>query len=298
MLETLAIRPQSQADKEYSAIVSMPVPLNVLLIFVTPFLLGSKGNQEKFNLCLLKFTYIPIMIVLTILYIVYNIVLWPFAYIKLFVHKFVMIFVYSKSYRSSRADKFIVFAKWVFLGFLILPANSILDFPYFIRHLMFMGIPKTKDKHGETQVTKQNLKKLIQYFRERSEKNLTFRQASEDIRRMLGIVPAIQSLVYPKAYKDIEECKREMGELISQYKTIKKVMDKNAEIVTIEDGVRRKAVDCKLMSILLQDMLRHNTVLKIEDEDYIFIVQATANKRKDLNEKTKEERLIRESKVR
>jgi len=48
MLETLKVRPVSQADKEYSSLVSIPVPLNAFLILFAPILLTSK-DPEKVN---------------------------------------------------------------------------------------------------------------------------------------------------------------------------------------------------------------------------------------------------------
>jgi hypothetical protein len=43
MLETLKIRPQTEADKEYSSLISLPTPINVLHMFVAPFLLTSSS---------------------------------------------------------------------------------------------------------------------------------------------------------------------------------------------------------------------------------------------------------------
>jgi len=41
MLETLKIRPQTQSDRNYSALISLPAPLNVLLLILGPFLATS-----------------------------------------------------------------------------------------------------------------------------------------------------------------------------------------------------------------------------------------------------------------
>lgn len=41
IMETLKIRPQTQADKNYSALISLPPPLNTLLFFLAPFLMSS-----------------------------------------------------------------------------------------------------------------------------------------------------------------------------------------------------------------------------------------------------------------
>lgn len=80
--------------------------------------------------------YIPIVIISTILFIGYNIILIPFAYIKLFFHKLIMIMVYSKSYRVSRADKFMTFVIFIFIGFPVLILNAIVDIGIFVKHLM------------------------------------------------------------------------------------------------------------------------------------------------------------------
>lgn len=61
---------------------------------------------------------------------------------------------------------------------------------------------------------------------------------------------------------------------VKQYSTIKEVMDRNSEIVRVKDGVKVKAIDCKVLSIMLTDILRHKTVLKVEDEDFIFLRRA------------------------
>ena len=43
MMETLKIRPQKQADKDFKSLISLTAPLNVLHIFFAPFLLTSKN---------------------------------------------------------------------------------------------------------------------------------------------------------------------------------------------------------------------------------------------------------------
>ncbi len=78
-----------------------------------------------------------------LLFIVYNILLLPVSYVKLFFHKLVMIFVYSKSYRVSRADKFIVLIVFTFFGPFLLILNAIVDVRYFLRHLWMRDMNKT-----------------------------------------------------------------------------------------------------------------------------------------------------------
>jgi hypothetical protein len=65
-----------------------------------------------------------------------------------------------------------------------------------------------------------------------------------------------------------------MFHTIKQFATIKQIMEHNSEFIRLSDSQRVKAVDCKVMSIMLTDLLRHKAVYKVEDEDYIFIRRA------------------------
>jgi hypothetical protein len=146
MLETLKIRPTTQADKEYSALVSLPTPINALHFVLAPFLLTSK-HPEIMNEVILMAVYIPtILLVSIVLFIGYNILLWPITYVKLFFHKLVMIFVYSKSFRVSRADKFMNWVVFTLLGPFILITNTVVDVYYFVRHMLMRDLFKMKHK--------------------------------------------------------------------------------------------------------------------------------------------------------
>ena len=60
---------------------------------------------------------------------------------------------------------------------------------------------------------------------------------------------------------------------IREYSTIKHVLEGNSERV-IFNKQRVKSIDCQVMSVLFQDVLRHKTVSKLEDENFIFIRRA------------------------
>ena len=52
------------------------------------------------------------LLVIFCIYTAYTLCLYGYAFVKVFFHKMIMIFIYSKSYRTSKADKFIL---WIFL---------------------------------------------------------------------------------------------------------------------------------------------------------------------------------------
>ena len=61
---------------------------------------------------------------------------------------------------------------------------------------------------------------------------------------------------------------------VKEYSTIKQIFERNAEIIRIKHNHKVKAIDCKVISLMINDILRHKSVLKIEDEDFIFIRRA------------------------
>ena len=88
------------------------VDINVLLLILAPFLLTSK-NPELWNRVILWVAYLPILIVTTLLFVVYECLLYGLAFVKVLFHKMIMIFIYSKSYRVTKADKFML---WIFFA--------------------------------------------------------------------------------------------------------------------------------------------------------------------------------------
>jgi hypothetical protein len=75
--------------------------------------------------------------------------LLPFSYTKLYFHKLIMIYVYSKSYRVSRADKFVTWLVFVVIGIFLLTMNVVVDVWYFTRHMLMKDVQKVKHKTSQ-----------------------------------------------------------------------------------------------------------------------------------------------------
>jgi hypothetical protein len=72
----------------------------------------------------------------TLAFCIGEVLMWPFSYTKMVFHKLTMVWVYSKSFRVSRADKFAHFIYFVFFGPFITVGNSFVDLTFFIRHMI------------------------------------------------------------------------------------------------------------------------------------------------------------------
>ena len=163
MIETLKLRSTTQADKNYSLLVSVPVPFNFFLIFFAPMVLTSK-NPQQVNQNFLFIAYIPVLIGTLAAFIAGEVLMWPFSYIKMVFHKLTMVWVYSKSYRTSRADKFIRFIIFIFLGIPYTIGNTLADTYFMIRHMIRFDLQKIKHKIKNSQIKKTDLDTIRKYF--------------------------------------------------------------------------------------------------------------------------------------
>lgn len=133
MLETLKIRPQTSPDKRYSALISLPPPINVILVIFAPILLCTK-NPELWNKVILWIAYLPVLCFSFFIYLVYTAALLPLSFVKLFFHKMIMIFMYSKSYRVHKSDKFMQWVIFAVIGLFRITANFLVDLIAFVQH--------------------------------------------------------------------------------------------------------------------------------------------------------------------
>jgi hypothetical protein len=51
-------------------------------------------------------------------------------------------------------------------------------------------------------------------------------------------------------------------------------MERNCEFIRAKEGIRIKSVDCKVLGTMIIDLMRRKTMMKIVDENFIFIRRA------------------------
>lgn len=132
---TLALRPVTLYNPRNSCLISAPVPLNALHVFIMPILLSVDDETAiKLNEIILHIYYVPILIVQTFFFIIWCIALIPVVYIKIFMHKMTISFTYSRIYREDRNNKFLYAIAWIIIGPVILLINLGRDTVVFIVH--------------------------------------------------------------------------------------------------------------------------------------------------------------------
>lgn len=62
---------------------------------------------------------------------------------------------------------------------------------------------------------------------------------------------------------------------INEYTVIKQVLEGNSDLIRISESNQIiKTVDCKILHTMISDLYRFKSVLKVVDEDYIFVRRA------------------------
>ena len=110
----------------------------------------------------------------------------------------VMIFVYSKSYRVEKADKFMIWVLFALVGIFRLYTNVFIDMVAFLKHAVTSDIHKTKVDFRDTPISKQNMKKVHMYFNSRKDRMIPFKQFALEMREKLSIMTKICDFLRPK----------------------------------------------------------------------------------------------------
>lgn len=119
MQEALYLRPVMEANETHSSLISGAFPLHGLNWITPPFMFLPR-TPRRANEIILHIFFLPIAIVVTVLFIAYNLVIWPVTYLKLIPHKFALIFKRNVNYSGNTSNRVGSFFLFLFFGLIIL----------------------------------------------------------------------------------------------------------------------------------------------------------------------------------
>jgi hypothetical protein len=130
----LSVREASEADDKYSAAISAPYPLNILNLLLGTYILSVKNPRH--NRYILYFYYMPTFLITFALFIIYQIIILPFCYIKIVAHKSLLIIKNPQGVGSkTKSDRAAYALFFVVFGLLILALDMVVDTFWFLLHL-------------------------------------------------------------------------------------------------------------------------------------------------------------------
>ena len=248
---TLSLRPVSLANEKNSCLVSAPVPLNGLHFLHMPILLSIDDESAiKMNNIILHIIYVPIVCIQVLFFILWNIVLGPVVYVKIFLHKMTISFTYSRIYRDERNNKFLYGIAWVLMGPPILILNLCRDTVIFVIHLYRKDLDtnyyELKSEHYISNTILEQVAHILQNYMDEGNRIVELTTALIDIRAHIKVDEAIFIKVFgqpPKGVQPEEFSERKSKEILQAFNIIKKMLINNSSRIENFDEIIKGLVE-------------------------------------------------------
>jgi len=204
LLTALSVREVSEADGKYSAVVSAPFPLSILNLLFGSLVLAAKS--PSLNLTVLHLYFFPIMLVQSCLFLVYQVLILPLAYLKVAGHKWALVIKAPRGKGSSSSlDRSAQALVFMVLGLPIMTGNVVVDMFWFFKHLYKMDLDKSVTKKTKAEevaelpeIHRRTYKKMLKYFADQNDQLVLSRHVSEDLRKYLNVDEGIRCLIFGK----------------------------------------------------------------------------------------------------
>ena len=222
MNEALKTRPISEADDTHSSLISGAFPLSSLN-WISPAFMFIPRSPRIANEVFLHIQFLPIMIVVTLLYIVYNLVIWPITYLKLIPHKFALIFKKNVAYTGNASNRIGSFFLILILGLPLLFLNICVDCFYFLLHMYSTDLERVDDslKHVPDMSMK-TYHKLYTYLESNPSPYMSYERVASDIRDDLKVLDSIIQMLFPyRAILNTKQGQMHPEQIVNEYIIVK-----------------------------------------------------------------------------
>lgn len=266
---TLSIRPVTLASKTNSVLISVPVPFSALHYLYISILLSVKtSHAELFNLIMLHIYYIPVTIVLSFVFLVWSLILFPFTFTKVLFHKLAITFSYSRVYRTARNQKFLYVFTWLTYGHLLLLVNILRDLLVFWIHLYDDKPELVNAERYATPMLPQSLevtKRTLDRVSREQGTYVSIKEVMRQIREDMGLNEALQEQIFGDGIDTrFDEQGTDFREVLYSFNVIKRCLCNNTMVVKkfgslVKD--RRgpqsdRVIDLKNASMLISNIQR------------------------------------------
>ena len=150
--------PSYKNNKYYGGLICMIPPINMLAYLLLPFYLGikNKAKLEKFNRVVCMALYFPIGLIVTAFFLASSLVMVPFAYLKVVLHK---VLLANKQGRHASFYGQALF--YTVLGLPILLITSLVDSVWFFRHLYYWNVTKVQEMNRYPKISLRSFNKFL-----------------------------------------------------------------------------------------------------------------------------------------
>ena len=223
IIEILKLRSSLEYDKNCSSLVSTFPPLNFIISLFSPFFLALK-NSKPLNKFLFHLEYIPLLLLSSVFYIVMNLLLIPFAYVKgIFVNLYFIFYEEQETTLLYRVFRFISFG---FFGIPILLLNFCADLIVFYIHCYQANLSYRKVQKKTLSISQHHYFTLQQKFEEEHKagtSTIDFKNMSIYMRDKMNVMNNIYDLIFNYEKEMQGSIPQSMNE-VNQYVLVKEIL--------------------------------------------------------------------------
>ena len=279
MNEALKIRHVTEADEMHSSLISGAFPLSGLN-WITPAFMFWPRSPKIANEVILHIQYVPIMLIVTSLFIVYSLIIWPITYLKLIPHKFALIFKKNVIFSGNGANRFGSFWLLFFFGLIILFCNLWVDVYYFVVHLYSYDLERVDDEiKNVPDMSMRTYNKLYAYLESYHSPYMGYEKVANEIRDQLDVLLSIKQMLFPHQAILKGKYQRNPQKIVNEYIIIiKKILLNNSITVQITrlfpGNVKKQYKEIRFNKRILQycllDLLRFRKLLLLKGRFFLF----------------------------
>jgi hypothetical protein len=252
-------------------------PWNFLPLILSPFYF-ILTDTVAFNEVVCHICYVPVMVFVTIVFIVCNILIIPLAYFKGIFTK--IQFLFNSKIEKSVGKRILTFFAFILFGLFILMINLVVDIGVFFKHLYQAKINYRKEKSRIKYISSKTYNQLQLKFDQDCKNGveaLPFEETAEYCRSLMGILDLLRDIIFAKNTVDIP-FERQLFKL-QEYGKVKNVLDSGSIqygsqkfIFSIiwKNVMKELKVNSRIRKILKQVKVSLNSKVSVQDLQHDF----------------------------
>ena len=202
--EILKLRSSLEYNERASGLISAFPPWNIFPLLLSP-LYFVKKDTRKLNTVVCHVCYVPVMLTITICFVIYNLLLLPITYLKGVLVKLQLLF--SRKVETSFSHRVFKLAVFIFIGLIIVLLNFCVDLYMFLVHLYQANISFRKEKSKVQSISTKTYNQLQAKFEQDTRSRVEavpFIEMSIYARSLMNVIPMLRNVIFCKASYSFE----------------------------------------------------------------------------------------------
>ena len=202
------------------------------------------------NYIILHIIYAPILFIQVILFFLWNLLLYPIVYVKMFLHKLTLAFTYSRTYRDERNNKFLYAIAWIVTGPVLLFINIFRDIIIFCVHCYQTDLDtnyfELKSDHYISNEILEKCTDVLKNYEAEGNRIVELSNAICDVRSQINVHKVIYTKIFgqpPKGENPDDYTPKKCQDILQAFNIFKKMLVNNCSRIDNFDEIVKNLID-------------------------------------------------------